>query len=1143
MEEDLKDVFEVRPDDEAIDISKEDKDFLRIMEKIRVNKENHIEAPLPFKFNHPELPNNRRLTFQRQLATLNKLKTKPERLNDCLKAMEKNIVNKYVEEVPAVEAVAPKGGCWYVPVFPVLHPKKKKTRLVYDSAFKCEGISLNSALLTGPNRNNPLRDVLMRFREFKVAFVSDIFGMFDNFHVPEDQRDMQRFFWYSQNDPSNKLVIFRAKTHIFGHTSSPQVSTACLRWAANNHVTEKVPDDVEPFLETAKSFVQNAFYVDDSLGTAPTVEEAVGVLKAARFLLGRYGVRLHKIVANDPRVLAEFPRTEWADEGKIDLDDKDYPQTRTLGISWNTKTDEFEINVNIENKPLTRRGMLSVIQTCYDPLGFVAPIILEGKLLFREALQHTSGPVQWDRPLKQVDVMRWRGWLATLSDLNTLKIARHLAKGNEDRVSETSLHVFVDASEAAIASVIFLKTISETGEVYTGLAFGESKLTPKGIGTIPRKELAAALAGVQAQERVRKALARTPDYTNYYCDSRIVLGYLTNTTSCFTKYVSRRIDMILSRSNASDWHFIPGNMNPAHHGTKATTPAKLLSSNWFTGPAFLKEPYPREDLKDQEGTHVLELPERIPTKTSAYKTLITVNHQISCKDSSPLGSLYKTPKRWTHSWRTLIRLATMVARAIHRFKSLKKGTRTTMYEEAAYEDTAVNLIVREAQQELKSELTRNRLTPSHFLAPLAPYVDSEGLVRVGGRLNLADCPEGTKHPVVLPKKHLITQLVIRHFHESCKHQGFCITLSFIRQGGYHILGTTGVIKDFVKRCPTCRMLRARVHRPVMASLPKDRVTCGPPFTTVGLDIFGPFLLSSGVRTRRSPGSRKVWCTLYTCLSSRAVHVELMSAMDSVAFINSLRRFVALRGPCALIRSDQGSNLVGAKGQVEELNLTEAARAMAAIKVRWIMNPPHASNFGGVWERKIGQVRQALDYAMRHVKDHPLNFDEFATLIAEAVSVVNSTPLWPQSINPNDPPALSPNVLLTQKMQGETLLQSLEEDHLQAYGQERWKRVQTIANLFWKQWRDLYLAELNQRAKWTKESPGLKTGDIVLIKEGGRRCHWPMGRITKIEESHDPTTRRTRVRVARFNLDSPPKVLSRPSSELVLLQPITESQDE
>ena len=306
------------------------------------------------------------------------------------------------------------------------------------------------------------------------------------------------------------------------------------------------------------------------------------------------------------------------------------------------------------------------------------------------------------------------------------------------------------------------------------------------------------------------------------------------------------------------------------------------------------------------------------------------------------------------------------------------------------------------QEELLAEINSKNWSPAHRLAPLAPFVDEDGVMRVGGRLRLADCPEGTKHPVLLPKKSRFTELVLSHHHEATKHQGFGITSSFIRQAGLHIVNATRYIKSWVARCVPCRKLRAALHRPQMADLPPDRLCVSPPFTNVGVDVFGPFLIQTGIRTRRTQGSKKIWAALFTCLVSRAVHIELMPLMDAPTFINALRRFVAIRGPCNLMRSDQGSNFVGATGQVEELNLTAAAREMHDVGVQWIMNPPHASNFGGVWERKIGQIRKALDFSLRHVKNHPLTFDELATLMAEAAAIVNATPLWPQPTNPNDP---------------------------------------------------------------------------------------------------------------------------------------------
>lgn len=323
----------------------------------------------------------------------------------------------------------------------------------------------------------------------------------------------------------------------------------------------------------------------------------------------------------------------------------------------------------------------------------------------------------------------------------------------------------------------------------------------------------------------------------------------------------------------------------------------------------------------------------------------------------------------------------------------------------------------------------------------------------------------------------------------------------------------------------------------MADLPVERSLATPPFTSVGMDVFGHWMITFGKATRGSKSSRKCWALLFTCLSSRAVHVESLLAMDTVSFINAFRRFTSLRGPCVSVFSDRGSNFIGAKAQTSQVSTEVVGRQLSALGVVWKMNPPHASNFGGIWERKIGQMRRCLDSTLLATGERPLCFDELNTLLQEAAAIVNSTPLWDTSFDPNDPSPVTPYNLLTQKFGSPTHMPGVTDADILAYGPRRWKRVQLLADHFWEAWRKRYLLELNSRDKWRSKKQPLQVGDVVLVREQNcRRSCWPTGMIQTINTSHDGRIRSATVRMAlgRNSGDKGPRHLERPASEMVVL---------
>lgn len=224
------------------------------------------------------------------------------------------------------------------------------------------------------------------------------------------------------------------------------------------------------------------------------------------------------------------------------------------------------------------------------------------------------------------------------------------------------------------------------------------------------------------------------------------------------------------------------------------------------------------------------------------------------------------------------------------------------------------------RQAFKAELEaiegKHNLPRNSRIQDLSPYIDDVGLLRVGGRLNnLQGSGLASLNPVIVPNGHVAT-LLVRFFHNKVFHQGRAITEGAVRSHGFWILGGKRLISSIIYSCVVCRKLRRTPQEQKMADLPLDRLTPGPPFTSVGLDVFGPWPVVTR-RTRGGSAQSKRWAVLFSCLTTRAVHIEVIEDMSSSCFINALRRFVALRGPVKLFRSDKGTNFIGA---VNDLNV-------------------------------------------------------------------------------------------------------------------------------------------------------------------------------------------------------------------------------
>lgn len=284
---------------------------------------------------------------------------------DFFKLMHNIIEKQQAEPAPPLQ---PGEECWYLPTFGVYHPQKpNKIRVVFDSSAQFRNVSLNDVLLRGPDLNNTMIGVLLRFRKEQIAITADIEQMFFSFKVREDHRNYLRFLWHKDNCPDKEIIDYRMTVHVFGNSPSPAVAIYGLRRTAELGETEYGAD--------TKEFVLHNFYVDDGITSVTSGEKAVDLLQRAQKMLSVANLKLHKVASNSTAVMQAFPPEDRASELKdLDLSSDPLPLQRSLGISWDLKLDCFTFRVSRDTRPFTRRGTLSTVNSLYDPLGLISPV-------------------------------------------------------------------------------------------------------------------------------------------------------------------------------------------------------------------------------------------------------------------------------------------------------------------------------------------------------------------------------------------------------------------------------------------------------------------------------------------------------------------------------------------------------------------------------------------------------------------------------------------------------------------------------------------------------------------------------------------------------------------------------------------------
>ena len=1150
------DIFRTTRKDNDISLSCEDRKFIEIMEAgLNKNNSGNWEMPLPFRHKDTKMPNNRSQAVNRLNGLIRTLRKKPQMEKDYLEFMQK-ILNKG-HASPVQPSNTQSGRVWYLPHFGVYHPKKPtQIRVVFDSSAEFGGVSLNKELLPGPDLMNSLLGVLICFRKETTAVMCDIEQMFHSFHMDPGHRNFLRFLWFEDNTPGKPITEYRMNVHLFGNGPSPAVATFGLRRTA--------ADGEEKFGTEAAQFVHRNFYVDDGLASLPTGEQAITLIKTTQAMLATANLRLHKIVSNSVEVMEAFP-TEDRGKGVRDLNlhRDSLPAQRSLGVYWDLEKDNFTFQVSPPDKPFTRRGVLSIVNSVYDPLGLAVPVLLEGRLLLQQLVAmgkktNENRPLGWDDPLPDALLTQWQRWRTSLNELEKVSVPRCYRPVDFGTVVRREIHAFSDASENAIGAAIYLRQVDSKGKVCTALLLGQSKVAPLQTTSIPRLELCAAVLAAQAVVKVTKEIDMEIDGITFYTDSKVVLGYIQNESRRFYVYVANRVQLIRKVSSPSQWRYVDTSENPADLTTRRLNAQSLAASDWLTGPRFLQDETAAKD-GEQEEIPINEDDPEVRKEVSIYSTQTNKRHGLGADRFSRFSSLsslqrtianlivlvkelkrrrfetQETRERKPVTTKTELRLRNPTLKLQQAMTVIIQ----TVQEEAFGEELKLHCRVHVSGEESYRERISKKKSEMKKSAPyrLDPFVDDNGILRVGGRLRCARLEYKEKHPALLPKGHHVSKLIVRHYHSQVHHQGRQITHGAIRQAGYWLVDGNHVVAKELSLCVLCKKLRGPRLEQRMADLPADRVVAPPPFTNVGFDVFGPWLIQSR-KTRGGTTSSKRWGLVFTCLSSRAVHIEVLESMDTSSFICALRRFFALRGPASLLRCDRGTNFIGGKSELDEaMKEMDQRRLERYVKdqgCEWLFNPPYASHFSGAWEQQIGTIRRVLDAMFLELGGSQLTHELLVTLMAEVMAIVNARPITTVLSDTDEPEPLSPSMLLTMKTRplgpppGEFLPVDL-------YSRRRWRRVQYLADQFWLRWRREYMQTLQIRSKWNSSKRNLNAGDIVLVKEdGAHRNDWPLGLISEAIKSEDGAVRKAQVLLWR---DGKKKTFLRPIKELVLLVPV------
>lgn len=566
---------------EKLEMSREDCQFLDMVTQSASLVDGHYSIALPLRNKDLKMPNNRKVAEQRALNLKHKFLKNHNFHSEYTTFMEGIIERGYAVKVPTTDLRRDNGKVWYLPHHGVFHLKKKKLRVVFDCGTSYRGTTLNEQLLQGPNLTSTLLGVILRFRQEEVAVMADVEAMFHQVKVPDEDSDLLRFLWWTSGDISREMVEYKMVAHLFGATSSPSCANFALRKCAEDHRTHSNAQAVDTVLHN--------FYVDDYLKSVPSEDEAVSLYHTMRDICGKGGFRLTKWLSNSRAVLSAIPEEERATEVKdLDLDRDTLPIERALGARWCIESDSFRFKIILPDKAPTRRNILSLVSSIYDPLGILAPVVLSAKKILQELCRLKTG---WDVLLPDELAHKWSTWKTALQQLENLSVPRCLKPAGFGKAVFNQLHHFADANTEGYGTVSYLLQKNSNNEMHCAFILGKARVAPLKPMTIPRMELTAATMAARMDQTLRLELQLQLQQSVFWTDSTTVQKYIGNTTSRFRTFVANRVETILKISEPHQWRYVNTTLNPADYAKRGLNAENFTRSHtWLQGPEFLTKP-------------------------------------------------------------------------------------------------------------------------------------------------------------------------------------------------------------------------------------------------------------------------------------------------------------------------------------------------------------------------------------------------------------------------------------------------------------------------------------------------------------------------------------------------------------------------
>ncbi|PIC48976.1 hypothetical protein B9Z55_007751 [Caenorhabditis nigoni] len=1053
-----------------------------------IDEEKRVSVTFPFKKDMIlKLADNYKMALAR-LRAMHRNSRNTEAWNKLIKNFEDMIGRKILEDTGTNAVDEENRPVYYIPYQLVYNENSNttKVRTVFDASSAVKGeISLNQAVHQGPSLVPELLGILLRIRTHRYILVGDIEKAFHMVGLQEIHRDSTRFLYLK--DPlgditEENLRVMRFTRIPFGVNASPYLLAMAIEFGIGN-------SEASPKL---KEVVKRMCYVDNLFGTSNSEEELIELYRESKVVFNNTGMNIREFSLNSP-LESSIDKKDRIEEGQ---------STKLLGYLFDGKSDTMSVKKTklSPSKKVTKREVVKVVSSTYDPLQIFAPVYLDGKKLIREV---SGKNLKWNEEVQRETVGKLQAYIGKI-DACEFSFIRFLGIPEKQ---ECTLAIFSDASKDVYGACAYVNW-QEQREIKTVLVMAKQRLAPSGhTVTIPRLEL----VGIVLSARIAKYLVNELDIEittiGIYSDSTIALSQIKS----FKKdsvFIENRRNEILGTLEELRYDEVMKRFREvflAHVETKDNTAdlitrgiesvEELLKTNWFGGPDCING----KSTSASEKFYI----QKLEGNTNIVLLGTTKQQKRKVEDIGILPDEHRL--HFDRSCRMVSYVLRFIIRSSKEVTTISKGYLTpeeVKAIESAKDKESVNttemkcaedFLIREHQEMYgikeagKLNQHRNKTTgivEQHFrAATMKPK------------------------PIINPKS-ILGSSIIDKIHKESYHCGVNTTIGMIRTK-YAGSKWRAAVKNRLKTCVKCRKFNNHPF-PVAATgnLPDRRITLEIAFQHAGVDYAGPFMvIPTG---SRSFTKVKAWIAVITCMTSRLVHLEIVYSLTTDEFLMALARFMARRGVPETITSDNATTFKAAAEVAT--NVYKIEKVLANKRIKWYFNTAAAPWEGGVWEKMVGLVKKALKHA---ISDQALSHKDFETIVVECEGIVNHRPLT--YIDEEEGEALRPIDLITPKIVSPLYNEKTLEGEYPEFTY-RFREVQKHVKRFWEvftrdyqnQNRIFESVQFKNKAHSNKVSPIV--GEIVLIKSDQKpRNQWKLARITKLCPGKDGVVRTVELR--------------------------------